>query len=284
MTRVPKRPRLNLPRDLEVAYTLGRMGVARVSDLFPLYWGDLSTARFGFRRLVGLDLVRSFERNAPSDERWFSLTPKGIAWVATETGCDEDELRAHAGIRRLNLDAIAMRNRLWAALIIASRTSSEAKLSLFVDERELRRRKAPECSVVPDALFVLVSRASSSTTASFFVELDSGSERAAEWAKKAAAYREAMDRGPLYTVADWRIISIVPSLRRATMIAKVVVSVGIGTLMYFTTMAALGGGHGFDHVLWRSDALGAGQERPAHTFIQGLGLKVCRKMCAAWGP
>src|SRR5579883_643797 len=26
MTRVPKRPRLNLPRDLEVAYTLGRMG------------------------------------------------------------------------------------------------------------------------------------------------------------------------------------------------------------------------------------------------------------------
>src|SRR5437868_4933804 len=57
VTRVLQRARLQLPRDLQVAYTVGRMGAVTMADLWPLFWGSLDTARFGFRRLVNLKLL-----------------------------------------------------------------------------------------------------------------------------------------------------------------------------------------------------------------------------------
>ena len=70
------------PRDRDVSYVVGRMGVVTPYDLWPLFWGSIHTARFGFRRLLKLGLLRTFERGDPSHPAWYSLTQQGAAWVA----------------------------------------------------------------------------------------------------------------------------------------------------------------------------------------------------------
>ena len=97
--------RLQLPRDLEIAYAVGRMGIVTVADTYPLWYGSCHTARFGFGRLTRLGLVRSFPRDSPLSPAWFSLTARGLGWTAEESGCDERELRAVVGIRHTNLAA-----------------------------------------------------------------------------------------------------------------------------------------------------------------------------------
>ena len=119
-------PRLNPERDLKVAYALGRLGLATVGDLWPLFWTSASTARFGFGRLTGLGLIRSFERSSPSEPKWYSLSPEGVDWVVEEAGCAVEELRAFSGIARVNLPTLTVRNRLWVSLALASARSPAA--------------------------------------------------------------------------------------------------------------------------------------------------------------
>ena len=51
--------RLHLPRDLEIAYALGRMGAATIADTYRLWYGSPHTARFGFSRLTRLGSASS---------------------------------------------------------------------------------------------------------------------------------------------------------------------------------------------------------------------------------
>src|SRR5208283_2395495 len=109
--------RLQMPRDLQIAYTVGRMGIVTIADTYALWYGSPHTARFGFGRLVRLGLLRSFPRTDPLAPAWYSLTPQGLEWAAEQAGCDERELRSVAGIRRMHLPS--MRNQLWTSVVLA---------------------------------------------------------------------------------------------------------------------------------------------------------------------
>ncbi len=259
MTRLPwavRGARLHEPRDLHIAYVVGRMGVATSIDTWPLWYGSPHTARMGFHRLVVLGLLRAFPRPEVSHPAWFTLHPDARSWVADRMDCDEDDLRVTSGIARANLQAVRARNRLWVATVMACRRSAETKLVLFRPEWELRRASAGE-SVVPDAQLVLASGTGNEVReVAWFVELDAGTERLAVWREKADAYAERKRLGPLYDERSWRLLVVAPSARRARSVAAACAERGFGDKTF------LGVGTDLDtdalaHRLWRADELAA---------------------------
>jgi hypothetical protein len=69
--------RLHLPRDLEIAYVLGRMGAATIADTYRLWYGSPHTARFGFGRLVRLGLIKKLSpRRFPRPLLVFAYLPR----------------------------------------------------------------------------------------------------------------------------------------------------------------------------------------------------------------
>ena len=273
--------RLTLPRDLQVAYTVGRMGAVTVADVGPLFFGAACSARWGFGRLTKLGLLRSFPRRDPSQPKWYSLTETGLAWVSEQAEVEESELRRYAGLARMNLAALRARNRFWASVILACRRQGRVTLELFRPERELRRAKGTDVPIVPDALLVLGDRradAHGSAEAArcshaFMVELDSGSERRAVWQEKAAAYGALRGAGPLYGAAAWTVLALVPSARRARTIAEAVVKEGAGSFTVIGLAAPLEGGAALDRLLWRATELaGTLDAPPAHSLLDALAL------------
>lgn len=250
--------RLHLPRDLEVAYVIGRMGAATVTDTYRLWFGSPHTARFGFGRLVRLGLLRSFPREDPLSPAWFSLTTRAVEWVAEEAGCDPRELRALAGVRNFNLPALSARNRLWTSLILACRNQPRVGIVIFQPEWELRPMKSESVPVIPDAITVLENKDVTDVHPhAWILEMDTGSERSAVWKSKASKYAELRGRGPLYGLGDWRLVALVPSLRRAHTVAKAVVSGGSGAFTFLGVMSALEDGRAFSRVLYPATAIAA---------------------------
>jgi hypothetical protein len=248
--------RLHLPRDLEIAYVLGRMGAATIADTYRLWYGSPDRARFGFGRLTRLGLIRSFPRENSISPAWYSLTSRAAEWVAQEAGCDPRELRPLAGIRNFNLPALATRNRLWTSLILSGRTQPSVRLVLFQPEWELRPIKSAEVPVIPDAVTVLGNRDVTGVPPRAWIwEMDTGSERSAVWKSKASKYAELRDRGPLYGLTDWRLVALVPSVRRARTVAKAVVAGGGGAFTFLALISALENGRAFSRELYPAPAM-----------------------------
>jgi len=254
MTFLPWRvsgARLHLPRDLEIAYAVGRMGIVTISDIYPLWYGSRHTARFGLGRLVRLGLIRSFARESPLSPAWFSLTPRGLEWAAEKAGCDERELRAIAGIRRTNLAAVSMRNRLWVSAALACRQHPGIRIGFFRPEWEIRRMKPAAVDVVPDALVSFIATEGTiERERTWIVEMDAGTQRSAVWRAKASHYAALRDAGRLYGLAAWRLLAIVPSARRALSVAVAITSGGGGAFSFVATAASLNDGQAFAPVLW----------------------------------
>jgi hypothetical protein len=243
--------RLRLPRDLQVAYTVGRMGGVTIADSFQLWYGSPHTARVGFGRLVRLGLLRSFPRTDPLSPAWFTLTPKGLEWTAEQAGCEQSELRALAGIRRINLPALSMRNRFWTSLVMACRQFPSVRMGSFRPEWELRSLRSEFVSVVPDAIITLVvADATGERECAWVLEADGGTERSAVWKGKASHYADLRGTGRLYGVADWRLLAIVPSSRRARSVAIAVTAGGAGAFSYVGVDGRLDEGRAFDDALW----------------------------------
>ena len=243
--------RLRLPRDLQVVYAVGRMGTVTIADTFQLWYGSPHTARVGFGRLVRLGLLRSFPRTDPLSPAWFTLTPKGLEWTAEQAGCDESELRAFAGIRRINLPALSMRNRFWTSLVLACRRLPSVHLGSFRPEWELRSLRSDSVPVVPDAVVTLVgAEATGERECAWALEADGGTERSAVWKGKASRYAELRTTGRLYGVADWRLLAIVPSSRRARSVAIAVTAGGAGAFSFVGVAGRLDEGRAFDGALW----------------------------------
>jgi hypothetical protein len=248
--------RLHLPRDLEVTYVLGRMGAATVTDTYRLWFGSPHTARFGFGRLVRLGLLRSFPRQDPLSPAWFSLTTRAVEWVAEEAGCDPRELRALAGVRNFNLPALSARNRLWTSLMLACRNQPSVGIVIFQPEWELRPMKSESVPIIPDAITVLENREVTDVhPRALILEMDTGSERSAVWKSKASKYAELRGHGPLYGLADWRLVALVPSVRRACTVARAVVSGGAGAFTFLGVISALENGRAFSRVLYPAPAI-----------------------------
>lgn len=261
MTRLPwetRGARLQLPRDLRISYLVGRMGVATPYDLWPLFWGSLHTARIGFRRLVRLGLLRTFARAEVSHPAWYSLTARGAAWVGTEFGCDEQELRLVTGVGRVNLGAVRVRNRLWVSVVLACRATPGVQLALFRPEWELRVMRSAAVPVVPDAMVVLADRDPAATPSgwAWLVEFDTGTEHLAVWERKAKALA-GMSGRPLYGALRWNVLVRVPNLRRAQAVASAVVRGGAARLVYVSIEGSLDGGRALDTALWRTALLAA---------------------------
>jgi hypothetical protein len=243
--------RLHLPRDLEIGYAVGRMGVVTTSDVYRLWYGSPHTARFGFGRLMRLGLLRTFKRPNQLAPAWFSLTPRGLDWVAEQSGRDERELRAVCGIRRMNLPAVGIRNRLWTSLVLACRENPSVQLACVEPEWEIRRRRADEVDVVPDAIVVLEGKAVTERTGcAWMLEMDAGTQRSSVLKAKAARYAAFRAAPHLYGYADWRVLLLVPSERRARMAAAAFSSGGAGAFSFAAIGGTLEAGRAFSPVLW----------------------------------
>lgn len=251
--------RLHLPRDLHAAYIIGRMGVATSADIWPVLWGSHGAGKFGFARLQRLGLVRMFPRRSPSELGWFGLAPQAAPWVADAMGCPEAELRIVHGVSRMNLGALRQRNRLWVSLVLASRASQgTVRLSLIRTEWELRRAREAHERLVPDVQLVLEAATPAGLRDQvWFVELDAGTERLGVWAKKADGYVAARRGGAFYGEGTWRVLTLVPSVRRARSVAGTVAKQGAGDLTWVALQADLEEGHALEPRLWRADELAA---------------------------
>ncbi len=255
MTVLPWRvsgARLHLPRDLQIGYAVGRMGAVTIGDVYPLFYGSPHTARFGFGRLMRLGLLRSFPRPSPIVPAWFSLTPRGIEWVAEQSGSDESELRAVCGIKRVNLPALSMRNRFWASLVLACRALPSIRLASFRPEWELRPARPEHVRVVPDAIVTLANGDETNPLErAWMVEMDAGTERSAVWRAKAAQYAELRAGGRLYGATGWKVLAVVPSPRRARTVAMAVATGGAGAFSMVGVADHLERGQALGRVLWR---------------------------------
>lgn len=248
--------RLHLPRDRDLAYVLGRMGIATSQDVAPLFFGSVHTARFAFLRLQKLGLLESFPRKSATDPAWFTLSRDAAPWVAEAMGCDESELRTVSGITRANLSAVRARNRLWVSLVLACRAAPGTALALFRPEWELRRVRGGQ-GLVPDAHVVLqVEGAGRVDELVWFVELDAGTERLAVWAKKAEAYQAARQRGLLYGERCWNVLVLVPTERRARSVARTCAESPAGALVFLATQEAVEEARALEPVLARADQCG----------------------------
>jgi len=264
--------RLQLPRDLEIAYAVGRMGIITVADTYPLWYGSRHTARFGFGRLTRLGLIRSFSRESPLSPAWFSLTPRGMEWTAEKAGCDERELRAVAGIRRTNLAAASMRNRFWVSAALACRQNPGVRIGIFRPEWEIRQMKPEAVNVVPDALVSFITTDGTvERERAWIVEMDAGTQRSAVWRAKAGNYAALRDAGRPYGLAAWRLLAIVPSARRALSVAVAITASGAGAFSFVATAGSLDAGHAFAPVLWPCLELARiPSAQPAAGLLDGL--------------
>lgn len=265
-TRVPG-VRLNPERDFKLCYTLGRFGAVTVSSIAPLFFGSSHTAGRAFTRLTRLGLVRSFPRKLPCLPAWYALTRKGLAWVMQETGASESEFSVPTRLDRTNLAMLASRNELWVSLVLAARQEPRVRLALVRPERELRRLKEPDGPVVPD-LQIELHRTDGSLMRTYFVELDAGHERLRTWQEKAAGYGSMLSRS-LYGASRFRILAVVPSLRRARTIARAVAPTAAGALIYLAVEEQLTAGRAFAPVLRRATDLAEGSEAST-SLIEGL--------------
>jgi hypothetical protein len=241
--------RLQMPRDLQIAYTVGRMGIVTIADTYALWYGSPHTARFGFGRLVRLGLLRSFPRTDPLAPAWYSLTPQGLEWAAEQAGCDERELRAVAGIRRMHLPS--MRNQLWTSVVLACRQLPSIRIRRFQPEWELRPLKREDTRVVPDAVVTLGGPdKTSQRECSWLVELDAGTERTSVWRAKAREYVELRGAGRVYGASAWQLLAVVPTARRALTVAVAITAGGAGAFSYVGVIGDLVTGRAFARVLW----------------------------------
>lgn len=268
--------RLQLPRDLEIAYSVGRMGAVTIADTFALWYGSPHTCRVGFGRLVRLGLLRSFPRIDPLAPAWFTLTKRGLEWAAEQAGCEERELKSMDSIRRVNLLALSMRNRLWVSLILASRRHPSIRIGWFQPEWELRPQLPDQLHIVPDAMVSLVKGDSGiEGRCAWALEMDNATERAAVWKSKAAQYAELRGTSRLYGTTGWRLLASVPSLRRAHSVAIAITASGAGAFSAVGLAASLEDGRAFDQVLWPCLALAkAPTAHPSASLIDGFGTPI----------
>jgi len=249
--------RLHLPRDLHIAYVLGRMALATSLDTYPLWYGSPVTARLGFHRLVKLGILTMFPRAEATHPGWFTLARDAAPWVAEAMDCEETEFRVVSGIARANLLAVRARNRLWVSLVTSCRGTEGTRLALFRPEWELRRLRAGS-RVVPDAMFVL--QAGGDAEFAWFVELDAGTERLAVWNKKADEYAEALRSGALYGEASWNVLVLVPSERRARSVARVCAATPAASRVFLARQEAVEDGRALAPVLWSASDLASPSE------------------------
>ncbi len=263
MTRLPwetRGARLHLPRDLDVAYVVGRMGTVRSLDLAPLFWKSPHTARFTFGRLVKLGLLRTFPRRSPIDPHWYALTGEAAPWVAEQMDCEETELRVVSGTRRMNLAAVSSRNRFWVSLVLSARATALSRLLLFRSEWELRRLRVQGVPVVPDAQVMIgLQDGEGEHDVVWFLEFDAGTERSAVWEAKARAYLSVRDRRALYGAERWQVLAIVPSERRAQTVSEAVTRAGAGGFIFVGVEALFDEGRAIETLFWRASELAAGR-------------------------
>ncbi|MBN2561765.1 MAG: replication-relaxation family protein [Phycisphaerae bacterium] len=264
--------RLHLPRDLEIAYAVGRMGVVTTADVYRLWYGSPHTARFGFGRLLRLGLLRTFPRPDQLAPAWFALTPRGLDWVAEQAGCDERELRAVCGIRRMNLQAIGTRNRLWTSLVLACRSHPSVQLACVQPEWELRRQRTDGLELVPDAIISMESKpVTDRRSCAWMLEMDGGTQRSSVLKAKAARYAAFRAVPHLYGHADWRVLLLVPSERRARMAAAAFTSGGAGAFSFVAIARSLGEGRAFSPSLWPClELTHSPQARPSASLVDGI--------------
>jgi hypothetical protein len=258
-------PRMDRERVVRIAYLAAKLGYFWVADAGFMFFKRPTTARLYVASLARRGILDAFPRRNPSDPHAYRISERGLEWLVDEVGCDRAELwRPTAMRRQLNVVQVRAVNRFWCSLAAAATKHARIRLHRFIPERQLRRMKAPDCPVVPDAVAVFRLAAESDNEAAdrlvaVALEQDSGFERLKVWTEKTRGYNRALRLASFYgyRAANFVVLALVPSRRRAVNVARTVVAAGGGAFAFVGLAADLERGQALDAAFWRTVDLAA---------------------------
>ncbi len=207
-------------RDVSILYLVGTVGVARTRDVSRYFFGARATANDRLRKLYCAGYVDCFAPDLAGDN-FYTLTHRGRDAVLDRHDLDPAVLRTVRKLpAKLAHHLAVLELRLHVA--IACRDHPTYGLTSFDTDADLAsERHAALLDLIPDARVTVSSRSTGETHA-FFLEADLGTE-AVTWLvrHKLAAYaRHAQLGHVLYGVRDPVVVLVVPGLRRARNVAR----------------------------------------------------------------
>lgn len=259
-------PRMDRERVVRIAYLAARLGYFWVADAGFMFFKRPTTARLYVASLARRGILEAFPRRNPSDPHVYRISERGLDWLVDEVGCDRAELWRPTTMRRqLNVAQVRAVNRFWCSLADAVAKHPRIQLHRFIPERQLRRMKAPDCPVVPDAIAVLRLAAAyagiveTSKLVAVALEQDSGCERLKVWTEKTREYVRAKGLNSFYGYRprDLVVLALVPSQRRAANVARTVVAAGGGAFVYVGLATDLERANALGAALWSAVGLAA---------------------------
>lgn len=237
-TRPTRRAGRLTGRDVELLTFVGRAKAVTTDAITALFFGDRSTASRRLARLAGAGLLRVHVPHL-NDCNWYVLTDRGATALAVE-GVDPDSLFPGRLPKHDALDHLRHLTDFRVALLLACRARPDVALKVFLADHDLRRLAGSNTPpLVPDAIIDLDRQGRGSLV--LVVEIDLSQESAAFFANTKGVYTRdaAKARTPLWGMAPWRPIVLVPTATRLRSLARTLVEVGAGDLWLGATFETL---------------------------------------------
>lgn len=215
-------------RDRTILHSVGRMAQATTDQVCRLFFGETSTASRRLAKLVAARLldVRVCDPSAPNV---YTLSSRGLQ-LLSGSGVDAVELHCSRVGRHLDEHLRAI-NDIRVEFVLVTRQQNALQVDAFHSDLDLRRASgSPPPAYLPDAM---VELAMTPGRLALVVEIDTGSESAAVFARKVdatvslwRANRKCWGAAP----GTWRPAVFVPSEGRARALARTIVERGGGPL------------------------------------------------------
>lgn len=202
-------------RDLEVLLFIGRAQPVVTSQVEMVLGSSTAIARRRLRVLRDHGLVR-VEVPEMAGQNVYLVTEKGREALLDAVGAEAERVRVLRGVGR-QLDHHLPSVSMYAALLIATRSSRTLRLEDYEMERDIRARLGVhgKNQFVSDATAVLST--DEGARFSVAIEVDLGTEKNPDWVMevKGRAYTQAHESGrPLSGAGTWAVLFLVPSERR----------------------------------------------------------------------
>ncbi len=229
------------PRDLEILYLVGVCGVVRTRDVARFFFGSRATATDRLRKLYCAGALECFVPALAADNL-YALTASGKERVLAAHDVDG---RAMKVVRKLpkKLDHALAITEVRLSVSLACRGNPRYFLSSFETDAELAgERHASLLELIPDAVARIDDRVTGNRHA-FFVEVDLGTE-SVSWLvrRKLAVYARYARLGTaLYGIRDPLVVLVVPGVRRARNVARVLDAAQVDARLVYALRAALTG-------------------------------------------
>ena len=207
-------------RDINLLYSLARMGYLKTSEIARLFFTSKSGANKRLRTLFDAGFVEVFFSSL-SDDNVYHLSKKGKELLKNRFQIEENLFAPLGKTPREHLQAV---NSFRISLILATERNG-ITLSFFKPEWELKKENNPNLvSLIPDALFQI--REASGRVRNFALEVDySGKEDPGYFGKAKVRKYAAMLRSgfPFYGLQDVKVLVVAMGWTRLARLASVII-------------------------------------------------------------